>query len=177
MCNDVNETKKKAENISSDNPSAATRRLIALAALTRLDEHAKRVSQIRKALELARELHERCAGDLAATERLVEQMEDLIMDEAMAIAGLEDDDRSDDDEGCDCGCMGGEEGDEDATSRTFDDEEEDRPQPNARPRSDAPGTRDVNGRPPLVPLVFGALGVACAVASLVARSLSNERKE
>jgi hypothetical protein len=176
MCKDSNETRGTAADIRTAHPRAAARRLIALAAVTRLDEHAKTISQIRKALELAREQHERCSEELAATERLVEQTEDLIMHEAMAIAGLEDDGGDDEDCGG-CGCEGDTAVANDARQLSFDDEEDERAQPSAAASAEPDRPRTGGVRPALAPLVFGALGVACAVASLVTRSLTDERKE
>lgn len=164
MCKDMNETIK------------SKRRLVAMAALSKLDDQATGVSQIRKTFEVVREQHVKNTNELDEAERLLEQVEDQIMDEAMAIAALEGEDQ-DEDCDCDCGCRDEIEGAEGNPAASYADEEEERDYPRSAPAGEAPAARGARKRTGIAPLVFGALGVACAVASLVARSLADERKE
>ena len=178
MCKDMNEKEvTKARTTETTSP----RRLIGLAALNKLDEKAKGVSEIRQAFEEVRQQHEQCAKELATTEGLIEQMEDQIMDEAMAIAAFQSEDEDNehehehDDDDCGCGCSDVSEREDDMGAASYDDEERDSVhRVEAEPAPISPSARK---RPGLAPIVFGALGVACAVASLLAQSLADEREE
>jgi hypothetical protein len=183
MCKDMNEKEvTKARTSETTSP----RRLIGLAALNKLDEKAKGVSEIRQAFEEVRQQHEQCGKELATTEGLIEQMEDQIMDEAMAIAAFQSEDQDEDDRGtehdqdeddeCGCGCGDRSEGEDDMGAASYDDEQRSSVH-HARNVDPTPIDPPARKRPGLAPLVFGALGVACAVASLVARSLADEREE
>jgi hypothetical protein len=175
MCKDM---KNKEVTKARTTETAGPRKLIGLAALDHLDEKYRAVSQIRKDFEATRELHKLFGKELATTEELLEQMEDQIMDDAINIAAFqsgdeegEDADLPEDSDDCGCGCNETAE-----TAFAYDDEEGP-----AIPRAEAfssPTTKpSARKRPGFAPVFFGALGVACAVASLVAQSLADEKKE
>jgi hypothetical protein len=169
MCKHENE--KRIENEAHE----STRRLVALSALAQLDAVARDIADIRTAFDAIRQQHERNGKELDATEQLIERMEDQIIDEAMDTASLEDEAGVDDAEH-DCECMGREEEADSAQPTSYDDEEHEHVGTGQDGSSDIPLRRSRGRRAGFVPLVFGALGVACAVASLVARRLADENE-
>ena len=144
----------KKTTIANDNAPADTRspahRLAALAALTRdLDE----IDQLREALD---ERHEAYAAKLGTVEEALAQMESRIADEADALGAFTDEYE------CDCGCAGA----EPVHASAYDDEEGE-PEPE---RSQPAEPASPRGAASMLSTVFGALGVAFALASLVFRS-------
>jgi hypothetical protein len=144
----------KKTPIANDNAPAGTRspahRLAALAALTlELDQ----IDQLRETLDERREAY---AAKLGTIEEAIAQMESRVADEADALAAFTDEYE------CDCGCAGG----EPVHASAYDDEEIEPEAERSQP------AEPVSSRGPAgtMSTLFGALGVAFAVASLVFRS-------
>ncbi len=172
MCKDMNETKKERTETHNEKDFTA-RRLISLAALTKLEERAKGLKAVRRTFDRAREAHERGGKELAEIAEMIEREEDHIMDEAMGLGVFEDEEAEDAE--CDCGCDDSPApSDASPTSSSYEDEEADEPAVE-RP-AEKPLVSDSRKAPGFIPVVLGALGVACAVASFVAQSLADERK-
>ncbi len=173
MCND-NETKKPAN--TTRNTNAEAHRLAALALLAQLEG----MAEIRDVYDSVRERHDENTEGLDEIEKMIEQEADRIADEARALGIFADE------YDCDCGCS------EPAASETYEDEEradrattpEDEGEHDGDEFSQWPSyiasllrrrPRSAPRSPGMASVVFGAIGVGCAVAALASQWL-NERK-
>lgn len=148
MCKGSKKNEAANDNVPPDTRSPA-HRLAALAALTlELDE----IDQVREVLDKKREAY---AAKLGSIEEALAQMESRVADEAEALDAFDDD--------YDCGCAGGT---QPVHTSAYDDEEGQAASGHSEPAE--PVARRASGG--ALSTLFGALGVAFAVASLVFRA-------